>query len=75
MSRPCRRANQLRQHSGCSTHSVRYVEVSKTSRPAMLVLFETPAGFALFKVTDEKKVTSVEDVAKCFETAEGAKKA
>jgi len=40
----------------------------------MLVLFETPAGFALFKVLDEGKLkkTDVEDLHKCFETPEKA---
>ena len=28
--------------------------------PAMLLLFETPAGFSLFKVKDEKKLDDVE---------------
>jgi|AntAceMinimDraft_1070359.scaffolds.fasta_scaffold255297_1 nucleolar protein 58 len=40
----------------------------------MLVLFETPAGYALFKVTDEKKLADGEALQKEFETPEGAAK-
>ncbi|OAY77505.1 putative nucleolar protein 5-2 [Ananas comosus] len=40
----------------------------------MLVLFETPAGFALFKVLDEGKLDKVEDLWKEFSTSESAKK-
>lgn len=40
----------------------------------MLVLFETPAGYALFKVVDEAKVASVEDVTKHFADAASASK-
>ena len=32
----------------------------------MLALFETPAGFALFKVLDEEKLSKVEVKAKLF---------
>jgi hypothetical protein len=32
----------------------------------MLVLFETPAGFALFKVLDEGKLDKVEVCGRCF---------
>eukprot|EP00249_Psilotum_nudum_P020739 c27826_g1_i1 orf=144-1847(+) len=39
----------------------------------MLVLFETPAGFALFKVLDEGKLNRVEDLWKEFETSESAR--
>mmetsp|Transcript_3133 Transcript_3133/g.4010 ORF Transcript_3133/g.4010 Transcript_3133/m.4010 type:complete len:525 (-) Transcript_3133:198-1772(-) len=40
----------------------------------MLVLFETPAGFALFKVLDSGKLktTDVDELYKCFETPEKA---
>lgn len=38
----------------------------------MLVLFETPAGYALFKVSDEKKLKKVENVFTEFETADKA---
>ena len=34
----------------------------------MLALFETPAGFALFKC-DDAKLSSVDDIAKYFENA------
>ncbi|KAF8017912.1 hypothetical protein BT93_H2967 [Corymbia citriodora subsp. variegata] len=40
----------------------------------MLVLFETPAGFALFKVLDEGKLSKVEDLWQEFSSAESAKK-
>ncbi|OAY42175.1 probable nucleolar protein 5-2 [Manihot esculenta] len=40
----------------------------------MLVLFETPAGFALFKVLDEGKLAKVEDLWKEFSTADTARK-
>eukprot|EP00252_Welwitschia_mirabilis_P020201 TRINITY_DN48_c2_g1_i1.p1 TRINITY_DN48_c2_g1~~TRINITY_DN48_c2_g1_i1.p1 ORF type:complete len:592 (+),score=179.02 TRINITY_DN48_c2_g1_i1:174-1949(+) len=40
----------------------------------MLVLFETPAGFALFKVLDEGKLEKVEDLWKDFQTSESARK-
>ncbi|XP_019454203.1 PREDICTED: probable nucleolar protein 5-1 [Lupinus angustifolius] len=39
----------------------------------MLVLFETPAGFALFKVLNEGKLSKVEDLGKDFSTADSAK--
>lgn len=39
----------------------------------MLVLFETPAGFALFKVLDEGKLSSVEDLWKDFTSSESAR--
>ncbi|XP_059652624.1 probable nucleolar protein 5-2 [Cornus florida] len=39
----------------------------------MLVLFETPAGFALFKVLDEGKLSKVEDLWKEFSTADTAR--
>ncbi|XP_010546633.1 PREDICTED: probable nucleolar protein 5-2 [Tarenaya hassleriana] len=40
----------------------------------MLVLFETPAGFALFKVLDEGKLSKVEDLGNEFLTADSARK-
>uniref|UniRef100_A0A7N0TG47 Nucleolar protein 58 n=1 Tax=Kalanchoe fedtschenkoi TaxID=63787 RepID=A0A7N0TG47_KALFE len=40
----------------------------------MLVLFETPAGFALFKLLSEGKLGQVEDIWKEFATAESARK-
>jgi len=40
----------------------------------MLVLFETPAGFALFKVLDEGKLDKVEDLWKEFQTSDSARK-
>ena len=40
----------------------------------MYVLFETPAGFALFKVLKEGKLKDVDDIHKYFETPEKAAK-
>ncbi|GKV40395.1 hypothetical protein SLEP1_g48048 [Rubroshorea leprosula] len=40
----------------------------------MIVLFETPAGFALFKVLDEGKLSKVEDLQKDFLDADSARK-
>ncbi|WMV47860.1 hypothetical protein MTR67_041245 [Solanum verrucosum] len=40
----------------------------------MLVLFETPAGFALFKVLDEGKLSKVEDLWKDFSSTDSARK-
>ncbi|XP_048336076.2 probable nucleolar protein 5-2 [Ziziphus jujuba] len=39
----------------------------------MLLLFETPAGFALFKVLNEGKLSNVEDLWKEFSTSESAR--
>ncbi|KAG6701942.1 hypothetical protein I3842_07G010500 [Carya illinoinensis] len=39
----------------------------------MILLFETPAGFALFKVLDEEKLSKVEDLWKEFSSAETAR--
>ncbi|KAJ4849690.1 Ribosomal RNA processing protein 1 A [Turnera subulata] len=39
----------------------------------MLVLFETPAGFALFKVLDEGKLSKVEDLSKDFASPDSAR--
>ncbi|MEE6490157.1 hypothetical protein FKM82_015791 [Ascaphus truei] len=40
----------------------------------MLVLFETAAGYAIFKVLDEKKLQEVDNIWKEFETVEKANK-
>jgi nucleolar protein 58 len=40
----------------------------------MLVLFETPAGYALFKLLDKGKLKNVEDLYKDFETPDAASK-
>ena len=40
----------------------------------MLVLFETPAGYALFKCLNEKKLKDVDNIYKHFEDEEKAKK-
>ncbi|KAL1545683.1 Ribosomal RNA processing protein 1 A [Salvia divinorum] len=39
----------------------------------MILLFETPAGFALFKVLDEGKLSKVEDLAKEFASPDSAR--
>ncbi|KAG6427607.1 hypothetical protein SASPL_111853 [Salvia splendens] len=39
----------------------------------MLLLFETPAGFALFKVLDEGKLSKVEDLSKEFASPDSAR--
>ena len=38
----------------------------------VLVLFETPGGFALFKVIKDGKLKNIDDLHKSFQTAEGA---
>jgi nucleolar protein 58 len=38
----------------------------------MLLLFETPAGYALFKVLDEGKIKNVDNIFKHFESASAA---
>ncbi|XP_065052067.1 nucleolar protein 58-like [Rhopilema esculentum] len=40
----------------------------------MLVLFETPAGYAIFKLLDEKKLETADDLFKEFENADKANK-
>ena len=45
------------------------------SRPVMLVLFETPAGYALFKMQSDIKGASADDVWKQFTTPEKAAQA
>lgn len=40
----------------------------------MLVLFESSAGYALFKVNNESKIAKVDDIFAEFETAEKANK-
>ena len=40
----------------------------------MLVLFETPAGFALFKVNDDSKLKSIDNLHQEFATASKAQK-
>ncbi|XP_045458834.1 nucleolar protein 58 [Melitaea cinxia] len=38
----------------------------------MLVLFETPAGYAIFKLLDESKLSQIDDLYQEFNTPEGA---
>jgi nucleolar protein 58 len=40
----------------------------------MLVLYETPAGYALFKVMDEKKMKDVDDITAAFADSDSASK-
>lgn len=40
----------------------------------MLVLFETPAGYAIFKLLDEKKLSKADELFKDFQTAQKASK-
>lgn len=40
----------------------------------MLVLFETAAGYALFKLLDDGKLAVVEELGRAFETPERANK-
>jgi nucleolar protein 58 len=40
----------------------------------MLVLFETPAGYALFRISDEKKLSEPADIASLFSTPELSQK-
>lgn len=49
-------------------HSHRHIR----HQSKMLVLFETPAGYALFKLLDKAKIAKPEDVYKHFDTVEHA---
>lgn len=40
----------------------------------MYVLFETPAGFALFKVLKESKLKELDSLHECFESPDKASK-
>lgn len=40
----------------------------------MLVLFETPAGYAIFKLLDEKVLKKPDEIFRSFETVESANK-
>jgi len=40
----------------------------------MLVLFETPAGYAIFRISDEKKLSEPADIASLFTTPESSQK-
>lgn len=54
------------------SHSAACLVPSPRPLVAMLVLFETPAGYALFKVLDKAKLAKAEDVYKYFDTVEHA---
>jgi hypothetical protein len=60
-------ANSVIAHSPSQRHKVEWL-VS----PQMLLLFETPAGYALFKVLDEGKIKNVDNIFKHFEAASAA---
>lgn len=47
---------------------------SETTKPTMLVLFESPSGYAIFKVLDESKVQEAADMEALFSTADKAAK-
>ncbi len=40
----------------------------------MLVLFETSAGYAIFRITDENKLQNAENVAAIFQSPEKSQK-
>lgn len=40
----------------------------------MLILLETPAGFALFQVTNEKKLSKIEDISEFVKDTDKASK-
>ncbi|KAJ1470458.1 NUC127 domain-containing protein [Baffinella frigidus] len=40
----------------------------------MLVLFETPAGYALFQAKDDSKFTEVDDIVEAFKSGDSANK-
>ncbi|KAM7272289.1 hypothetical protein ACFE04_026952 [Oxalis oulophora] len=62
-------------HSSSSSSSSFSLSEQVDSNPrTMLVLFETPAGFALFKVLKEGSLSKVDDLGKEFLTAESARK-
>lgn len=63
-------AYALRRRSDTSLSGGRH----NTGAFVMLVLYETAAGFALFKVLQEGKVAEAQDLWKDFETADSASK-
>jgi len=48
------------------------LEVSKDWKLNMFVLFETPAGYAIFKLLNEKKLQSIDNLFQEFESADKA---
>ncbi len=40
----------------------------------MLILFETPAGYALFRCDEEKKISKVENILKYFDSEANVRK-
>ena len=59
----------------CGAVAVRSVSIAQPLQRAMLVLFETPAGYALFKVQSDIKAANADDVWKQFTTPEKAAQA
>jgi hypothetical protein len=55
-----------------STDSVNVQRLFEERSTPVLVLFETPAGYALFKCKDKEKLTNFEDIYIESETAEKA---
>lgn len=70
----CRVPHAAVAEANCAATAGRTAHTPHTSLPitAMLVLFETPAGYALFKVLDKTKIASAEDVFRHFDTVEHA---
>ncbi|XP_027208389.2 nucleolar protein 58 [Penaeus vannamei] len=65
-----RRLTSIRGPCGTSRQKTREAKPA----PKMLVLFETAAGFAVFKLLDEKKLKEVDNLFEDFETPEAASK-
>ncbi|KAI5390514.1 hypothetical protein KIW84_075724 [Lathyrus oleraceus] len=58
-----------------SSHTAKPVSTKVCSKSVkMLVKFETPAGFALFKVLNKGKLSEVQDLSLDFSTADAARK-
>jgi nucleolar protein 58 len=49
------------------------IETEGKKSEKMLVLFETPAGYAVFKLLDEKRIQQSDNLYEDFETVESAK--
>lgn len=67
---------------GAQTHPIQLAFEAQLVRCAlphrahfvMLVLYETPAGYALFKTLDDSKLKNVDNIFKYFQDEEAAKK-
>jgi len=51
-----------------------HIEAANRTSIKMLVLFETPAGYAIFKLLDEKKLESTDNLFENFENPQSARK-